>query len=329
MRVLIVHPSIIPVQLYGGTQRVIWGLGKELSRLGHEVTFLVKEGSYSDFANIQIIDPEKSLVSQIGDDFDIVHFNHQVKDLDQMTLPYILTMHGNAKSTEDLDANTVFVSSNHAQRHNATSFVYNGLDWSEYDEVNFSRPREYFHFLGKAAWTVKNVQGAIDTVKKTDKEHLKVLGGQRFNFKMGIRLTFSPRISFEGMVGGSQKNSFLNRSKGLIFPVIWHEPFGLALIESLYYGAPVFGTPYGALPEIIGTEQGFLSTSCSELALALNHWSEYDAQSLHDYALDQFNSRLMAEAYIKKYEKVLNGHTLNHKPPYRESETEERNLPWS
>ena len=46
-------------------------------------------------------------------------------------------------------------------------------------------------------------------------------------------------------------SSLLNASRGLIFPVRWHEPFGLAVIESLYFGCPVFATPYGALPELV------------------------------------------------------------------------------
>ena len=37
----------------------------------------------------------------------------------------------------------------------------------------------------------------------------------------------------------SEKGEILNSSKGLVFPVLWHEPFGLAIIESLYYGCPV------------------------------------------------------------------------------------------
>ncbi|MEF9931013.1 MAG: glycosyltransferase, partial [Bacteroidales bacterium] len=53
------------------------------------------------------------------------------------------------------------------------------------------------------------------------------------------------------MIGGEQKLNILKESKGLIFPVIWNEPFGLAITESLYCGAPVFGTPYGSLPELI------------------------------------------------------------------------------
>ena len=59
------------------------------------------------------------------------------------------------------------------------------------------------------------------------------------------------------MVDASKKKVIIEQSKGLIFPVTWHEPFGLAITESFYFGAPVGGTPYGALPELVSPEVGF------------------------------------------------------------------------
>jgi hypothetical protein len=112
-----------------------------------------------------------------------------------------------------LPRNTVFVSRNHAQRHGSTEYVYNGLDWEAYGPVDFSRPRNYFHFLGKAAWRVKNVRGAIDVATDAGVE-LLVMGGDRLNLKRGFRFTWSRRVSFAGMVGGQQKLDMLNGSRG-------------------------------------------------------------------------------------------------------------------
>lgn len=50
MNIVLVIGSVIPVTAYGGTQRVIWYLGKELVKLGHCVTFLAGRGSTCDFA---------------------------------------------------------------------------------------------------------------------------------------------------------------------------------------------------------------------------------------------------------------------------------------
>ncbi|RYE12133.1 MAG: glycosyltransferase family 4 protein, partial [Sphingobacteriales bacterium] len=52
MNILIAHNSVIPAFKYGGTQRVIWWLGKELVKRGHKITYLVAKGSHCDFATI-------------------------------------------------------------------------------------------------------------------------------------------------------------------------------------------------------------------------------------------------------------------------------------
>ncbi len=125
------------------------------------------------------------------------------------------------------------------------------------------------------------------------------MGGYRFNVKMGMRFTTTKYASFYGMVGAEKKNEILTRSKGLIFPVFWHEPFGLAIIESLYFGCPVIGTKYGALPELINREFGFLSNSQNELTEAFRNLDNFSRNFCHEYALNKFNSKIMAENYLR------------------------------
>jgi glycosyltransferase involved in cell wall biosynthesis len=328
MHILIVNPSVIPVTAYGGTERVIWYLGKTLAALGHTVTYLVRAGSSCPFGSVITLDDTRGIAGQIPANVDVVHFNFLPPDIDEVSKPYIVTIHGNTNDTQlEFPLNTVFVSENHARRFGSGSYVHNGLDWSDYTKPDLSVRRDRFHFLANAAWRVKNVQGAIDVIKKTPSEKLNVLGGVRFNVKMGIRLTFSRRVRFYGMVGGAQKDQLLNRSKGLIFPVRWHEPFGLAIAESLYFGAPVFATPYGSLPELVNTDVGFLSDSSTEMAAAIQN-NHYSPQVCHDYAWETFNAQKMTEAYLAAYEKVLSGQALNAVPPKLKEPQAGKFLPW-
>ncbi len=329
MRILIVNTGILPVKLYGGTERVIWALGKELVKLGHEVIFMVKEGSSCDFAKILPIQNDKPLVEQIPGNIDVVHFNFKPPGLKQLQVPYLITIHGNSNNLLELDKNTVFVSKNHALRYNSHSYIHNGLDWDEYTPPDFNLKRKYFHFLGNAAWRVKNVKGAIEVIKQTQSEKLKVLGGVRFNFKMGIRLTFSPKVSFYGLVGGKEKDKLINGSKGLLFPVKWHEPFGLAIIESLYYGCPIFSTPYGSLPELVKDEVGFLSNSKKELVEAISNPGIFSPRICHEYAVEEFNSKKMALAYLERYQDVIEGKFLNESPPKLKTVQEQKFLAWN
>ena len=328
MNILIVNNSKLPVIYYGGTERVIWYLGKTLTRLGHKVSFLVEKGSKCDFATIIERNPEVDLIDQIPTDIDLVHFHFTPKGVERLQAPYLITIHGNPNPAESLDKNAVFVSKNHAKRHNAEAFVHNGLDWDDYGTVNLVEKRDYFHFLGKAAWRVKNVKGAINTTLKLKGETLHVLGGSRLNIKMGFRFTWQARARFYGMVGGEEKMNQLKRSKGLIFPVRWHEPFGLAIIESLYFGAPVFGTPYGSLPELINKDIGFLSNSSTILSEAMKQYKDYNPKTCHDYVATLFNAKYMARNYEKLYEKVMNGEKINQSRPNKILKGEPKFLNW-
>ena len=312
MHVLIAFDKTIPVVKYGGIQRIVWWLGKELNRQGHKVTYLVGEGSSSPFADVLIWDQSKSLNDQIPDEVDVVHLYNPPEE--PIKKPYLIHMESNTQ-LEHHDVNTVFVSKKHAALHGATCFVYNGLDPEDYGKPSFNKRQNHYHFLGKAAWRVKNVKGAIKIAQKS-KKHLHVLGGNRLNLHMGFRLTLNPKIHFYGMIGGSAKNHLIDQSSGLIFPIIWHEPFGIAITESMYFGCPVFATPYGSLPEIVDANSGVLSESSTELAQAVKEFS-YDTRTIHERVMDCFSATVMANDFVQLYERILNGESLNAEPPVR------------
>ena len=326
MHILIVNNTSIPVQKYGGTERVIWWLGKQLVHMGHQVSYLVASGSYCNFATgVHVLNHEIPFNQQIPAGVDVVHLNCRVNETP--AIPYIFTLHGNTNDQNPLDINTVFVSKNHANRYGSESFVHNGIDPADYGDPGLNQHRHYFHFLGDAAWRVKNVRGAIKIAQKANIT-LRVIGGKRFNLNQGIRLTFDPRVRFDGMKGGAEKNALLKGSKGLIFPVLWNEPFGLSIIESLYFGCPVFGTPYGSLKEMIAPSVGFTSNSLSALVDAVKEAGQYDQKNCHDYVMSNFTSTQMAANYLYKYEIVLNHRKLNDTAPILKEVQTDKFLPF-
>ena len=326
MHILIVNNTSIPVKQYGGTERVIWWLGKQLVNMGHKVSYLVGPGSYCDFATgVHTLNQDIPFNQQIPAGVDLVHLNCKVNETP--TIPYIFTLHGNTNDQDPMDINTVFVSKNHASRYGSDSFVHNGIDPADYGDPGLNQKRNYFHFLGDAAWRVKNVRGAIK-IAQDAKIKLRILGGKRFNFNQDIRLTFDPRIHFDGMIGGVEKNNLLKGSKGLIFPVLWNEPFGLSIVESLYFGCPVFGTPYGSLTEIIHPSVGITSNSLSTLVEGVQHAGQFDTKTCHQYVMDNFTSTQMTVNYLKKYETVLSGQHLNDTAPILTNIQTEKFLPF-
>ncbi|HSR16246.1 MAG TPA: glycosyltransferase [Gemmatimonadales bacterium] len=314
LRICVACQWTVPPSTYGGTDRVVDWLVRELVRRGHHVTLLAGSGSRSPATEIRVLDRDRPVAAQIPPDVDLAHLFATPETPPEV--PYLVSIGGHSAPSESLDRNTVFVSADHASRYGSSCFVYNGLDPEDYGPVDWARPREYLHFLAKAAWRVKNVRGAIAVARRAG-QRLVVMGGHRVNISMGPRLTLDPRVRFKGMVGGARKNRILNGSRALLFPVRWNEPFGLAITESLYFGCPVLGTPYGSLPELVPDDVGVLSNRVSVLAEAAGNLERFDRHRCHEWVMDHFTSRQMTDGYLRLYQEVLDGRPLNAGPPRR------------
>jgi glycosyltransferase involved in cell wall biosynthesis len=312
MHIVHVIPSRLPALLYGGTERVAWWLAKEQVARGHRVTFLAEAGSECPFAEVRVLDVVAPLRGQIPAGAELVHFHYPYDD--ELDTPYLVTIQVNGALGTRHHRNSVFVSRDHALRYGSEVFVHNGIDPADYGPPELDRRREYVHFLGKAAWRLKNVRGAI-RIARSAGVPLRVLGGYRFNLNMGFRLTLDRNASFAGMVGGERKNEELRGSRGLIFPVLWHEPFGIAIIESLYFGCPVVGTPYGSLPELVPTNVGFLSDRMDDLVEAVRNLDSFRRSDCHDWVMENFTSARMTDQYLRLYDRVLAGEKLNPEAP--------------
>ena len=345
MKILLVCHAKIPINTYDEKERVVWWLGKALKRAGHEVVYLAKKGSACPFAEVLILDEKRGLDEQIPEGVDLIHFHDEPSQPPEK--PYLITRYDNATEARSFDRNTVFVSARQAALHGGSVYVHHGIDFDEYGTPELGNRRMYFHFLGNAAWRGKNVRGAIDIASHAG-SRLHVIGGTRVNFRKGLRITLSPGVRFHGILNPEGRNAMLNSSKGLIFPVIWHEPFGMAVPESLYFGCPVFGTPYGALPELLSkqmsndrkphsgngvveafySEFGCLSVKKSELLEAVKNADTCDRVKCNDYARTFFSADRMAQDYILLYEKVLEGHSLHEKEPAITEAPEDKFLPF-
>lgn len=307
MHVTLYKPGKIPIPppLYGGAQRVIYWLGKALVELGHQVTLIANARSEIPGAELRTISAgEKNpgaWTKLIPDSTDILQlFNESAPVVNK---PFLVRVGGNGKPGERFHPNTVFLSQKHAALHGSRHFVHNGLDPAEYI---FSETRDnYAVFLAKARWAVKNLPGAIDVARRAGIE-LRVLGSR--NWPFNLQKLFPPTcgVRYYGMVGGDEKRDLLARARCLIFPVRWHEPFGVALIEALVSGAYVVGTPYGSLPEIVTPEVGLLSAKADQLTEAVKNSQRFSPQKCRARVLNGgFTYLDMARKFLAFYECIL------------------------
>ncbi|HEU6447741.1 MAG TPA: glycosyltransferase [Verrucomicrobiae bacterium] len=301
----------IPPKLYGGTERIIYWLGKALVQLGHRVTLIANAQSEIPGAELCAISPEekdpRAWLKLVPDSTDIVHLWDTSEPNSEK--PFVVTVEGNGQPGQKFHPNTIFISRKHAENHGSKHFVHNGLDVSEY-KISEARG-DYAVFLAKASWSVKNLPGTIEVARRAGIE-LRVLGSRNWPLNLQKLLPPIRGVRYLGMIGGKEKADLLARARCLIFPVRWHEPFGIAVIEALASGAFVAGTPYGSLPDIVTPEVGVLSADANELVDAVRNPQKFSPQKCREHILKNGFSHLdMARKYLKFYERVLSHGTLS------------------
>lgn len=307
MKILFEHPCLLPVKDYGGTERLIYWLMKELASRGHDVYFIGLEGSKVDDIGVNLIHHNKAdWRALIPKDVDLIHLFYS-PDF-EIDYPTLVTMGCNGQPGEEFHENTVFVSKSNAQNHGCESFVHNCIDLDEYpyekrNQLNWDN----FMFLAKASWRVKNLKGCVRACKATGK-HLHIAGG---NYLLPSRLIHS-----YGMVSQSQKREIFRKVDGLLFPIRWHEPFGIAVIEMMSQGLPVLASAYGSMPEIIVEGTGHICQNQQELEnkLASSH-HHFDQKFIRDYVEKNFSVQVFADQYLQFYERILAGEKINAQRP--------------
>lgn len=312
LHVLIHHPVVIPAIEYGGIERVVIWLAQALGELGHRVSIVCRGDGELPHGAMRIR-PETFLElgkkpNRVRDELkvDLVHFMATPSPVEYENLgcPFLVSIHGNGKPGEKYLRNTVFVSEDHARRQGMTEFVHNGVNPAEY-LASKTRDRS-FRFLSKTSWPVKNLRGALD-ICDAALERLEIAGGNR---PYGLRMrAFLRGHRWWGPVDQARKREFLSRGRGLIFPVLWDEPFGLVVVESWMSGMPVFAPKRGSLSELVSSPVGVLLDRDAPLSAwvqSLEKADQFSAQDCRDYAISRFSHVEMARSYLKKYESLLN-----------------------
>lgn len=303
MRVGLWHHRTVPVEKYGGTERVVVWLADALARLGHRPVLLTPPGSRSSSARVEAVprdvverageDPGFALDPHLPDDLDVLHCHSAVRG--RVDMPRITTIHGNGEPGA-FGPSDVFVSRDHMERMEGDRFVHNGVDPDDFDYRE--EKEDWFLFLSKARWSVKGVDRAERIAKRAGIQ-LVIAGGRRFNW--------SRRITSVGMVGGERKRRLLAGALGLIFPVRWEEPFGLVVVEAMASGTPVIASRRGALPELVTPGVGFLCDDEDDFVDAVGRVDEIDPAACRERVESRFTAERMARRYLELYRAAAAG----------------------
>jgi len=115
-----------------------------------------------------------------------------------------------------------------------------------------------------------------------------------------------PGVDFIGEVDDVRKVDLLGQARALLFPVLWPEPFGLAMIEAMACGTPVVARRCGSIPEVVEDGvTGFVCDDDDQLVEAVTRAHEIDRAACRRVVEQRFSNGRMAADYEVLYESLL------------------------
>lgn len=342
MRIAQVSPLMeaVPPKLYGGTERVVAYLSNELAALGHDVVLFASGDSVTD-ARLDAVwpcalrlDPTMrdylaphmvmlEHVARRAAEFDVVHLHVDYlgyPTLSRVDVPFLATLHGRLDLPELARVYEVFsdvpvVSISDSQREplphaNYIDTVYHGIP--ERMLLPGFGAGGYLAFLGRIS-PEKAPDAAIRIAAKAGmplKIAAKVDKVDEEYFAARIEpMLRAAHVEFIGEIADDQKGEFLGNAAGLLFPIAWREPFGLAMIEAMACGTPVIAMRNGSVPEVVAEGvTGFVVDDEDEAAAAATNLRRLDRARIRRVFEQRFTARRMAEDYLNLYRRVIARH---------------------
>jgi len=305
MKIALLHDSLLPPKTYGGIERIVISLVREFERLGQQVIVICRKGSrLQDFEqfelpeNYQTTDPTKWLPAGI----DFLH-SHQPL-LIKPSIPFVVTIHGNGHPGESYWRNTNFLSQSHCRNHHGRYFVYNGVDPAQYPFT--PKKEDYFVFLARTTWRVKNLRTAIAWAKDLG-VRLEIMGGS------GVS---RGAIHYNGLVQEAEKLRLLSGARALIYPTNWDEPCAGAPLEALACGTPVISSVNGCMPELVREGTGVVCANYKELLAAGDKVLELRPEDCRRSVETFFSVQRMAQDYLTLFKKIIATGELDHEPRF-------------
>lgn len=331
MRIAEVSPLVesVPPQLYGGTERVVYGLTEELVRRGHEVTLFASGDSRTSARLVPCCpqalrldkhehDPAACSIVELGmvcervQEFDLIH-NH----IDYFAFPFarltpnpmLTTTHGRLDLPEtrrvfESFSDAALVSISDAQRAPLPharwlGTVYHGIDVDHF--TLREQPGDYLAFLGRLS-PEKRPDRAIEIARDIGMRLLiaaKVDPADRDYYEHAIKpLLHHPLVEFIGEIDESQKDEFLGNAYAYLFPIDWPEPFGITMVEAMACGTPVIAMSEGSVPEVVEHGvTGFVCHTLRDMVEAVEKVPSLCRHVCRERALERFSVGAMADGY--------------------------------
>jgi glycosyltransferase involved in cell wall biosynthesis len=340
MRIAHVAPlyESVPPRYYGGTERIVSYLTEALVELGHEVTLFASGDSETSARLVPArdqairLDPRAkkseiaahlamlARVRERAEEFDVIHFHLShflhFPFFEHMPERTVTTPHGRLDYVDLAPAYERFprfpmISISQSQKRglpdaNWVATILHGIPVDAYQPTYEASGEEpYLAFLGRLSRD-KRPDRAIEIARRCGlklKLAAKIGDDDRAYFHDNIEaLIDGDRIDYIGEIGEGEKAEFLGNAAGLLFPIDWPEPFGLAPVEAMACGTPVIAWNCGAPPEIIDRGvTGFVVDSADEAVAAMPALLQLDRRQVRAVFEKRFSATRMARDYLAAY----------------------------
>ncbi|RVB75364.1 MULTISPECIES: glycosyltransferase family 4 protein [unclassified Mesorhizobium] len=344
MRIAHVAPlhESVPPRLYGGTERIVSYLTEGLVELGHDVTLFASGDTRTSAKLVPCreralrLDPRPlksetaahlSMLSKVrkqAQEFDIIHFHLShflhLSFFEHMPERTVTTPHGRLDYVDLAPAYERFprfpmISVSRSQRTglanaNWLATIHHGLPTEIYEPVFETSPgKPYLAFLGRMSRD-KRPDRAIEIALRSGlklKLAAKIGDDDRAYFrKMVEPLVDGDRVDYVGEIEEDKKAEFLGKAAGLIFPIDWPEPFGLAVIEAMACGTPVIAWNCGAMPEIVDQGvTGFIVDSMEDAVASVPGMLRLDRRAVRAVFERRFSAERMTRDYVSAYARLI------------------------
>lgn len=340
LRIAQVAPPIerVPPAAYGGTERIVHELTKELVRRGHDVTVFASGDSDVPCRLVPTVDKAlrpagiegdsggwfattAKMVAEQADDFDVIHSHLEwwsVPLARMSRVPVVATFHGRLdlpwadQLFEGAPDGMVAISRHQASTHPDVpwTIIHNGLTL---DDAPFrAEPGEAFCFVGRVD-PEKGVIEAIEIAKRTGRTlRIAAKVGNMARQRAYYEDVFKPAVKEAGSVveylgelEPRERDQLFAESYATLMPGAWPEPFGLVSIESLACGTPVLAKRVGALPEIIrdGVD-GYFGDDAAAMAFYADRLGTLDRAAIRARVIERFSAARMTDRYEELFARM-------------------------